>query len=174
MRVAVETDPGKRLGERSAGEFLMRGESAILCNSVGESESVQLDIGVAVYEALLDGCDAIPSAVGLRMKRVETLSDQSLAEAERRMLGYLRRLSSGGDLVTNLEVELPVFRSELFRSCLEDDVLKRILGSEHLASLSPGRKWTVGKCLPDENAAQKSRGVDCMVEVSTERVSRCV
>lgn len=68
MRVAVEADAGESLGEGATGKLLMSGEAAILGNGVGEGECVELDVGVTMYEALLDGGDAITGAVTIQDK----------------------------------------------------------------------------------------------------------
>jgi len=67
MGVPVEADPGQSLGKRSAGELLMSSESTVLGDGVGESQRVELDVGVTVYKALLDGSDAIAGAVRVDM-----------------------------------------------------------------------------------------------------------
>lgn len=74
MSVAVETDPGEGLGEGSAGNLLMRSEAAILGYSVGEGERIELNIGVAVDEPLLDGSDAIASSAKVKCRGCENVS----------------------------------------------------------------------------------------------------
>lgn len=69
VSVAVEADPGQGLSEGPAGKLLMRCETAVLCDSIGEGKGVQLNVGIAMDETLLDGTDAVASSVTAKRRR---------------------------------------------------------------------------------------------------------
>lgn len=69
MRVAVQTDPSEGLGEGPTGDLLMSGETAVLGNSIGEGKGVKLDVGIAMYESLLNGCNAV-ACTGMMKARI--------------------------------------------------------------------------------------------------------
>lgn len=55
MGIAVAGEPEQGVGEGLGGEFAVERGAAVLGEGVGELEGVELDVGVAVREALDEG-----------------------------------------------------------------------------------------------------------------------